>query len=58
MHIKIKCPDCEKYFTIDVPLIDRLKSENAILKRRVEQLEHRQQESGSLDYLKDLFGME
>ena len=58
MLIKIKCPDCGKQFTIDVPSIDKYKSDCAKLQAEIIQLRKQLKERNGLDYLKNMFGME
>ena len=58
MLIKIKCPDCGKQFTIDVPAIDKYKSDCAKLQAEIIQLRKQLKERNGLDYLKNMFGME
>lgn len=51
MKIPIKCPECGKLFTIDVPAIEKYK-------RRVAELEKQLRENSEVNKLKRIFGME
>jgi len=55
MIITITCPDCNKVFKIDVPAIEKYKLEVDRLRRELKKLKG---DTDSVDYLKNIFGMD
>jgi hypothetical protein len=54
--LKINCPECDKFFKIDVPLIEKLKEENLRLRQEINNVKNGY--DPGLSGLMKIFGME